>query len=69
MLERLRPHASNQFGHGFIALTETIGVAYKVTDYYYPAGERTILWNDPDPGIPWPISAGKDNRIRERPKE
>jgi dTDP-4-dehydrorhamnose 3,5-epimerase len=43
------------FGHAFLALTENVGFAYKVTDYYSPAGERTILWNDPDLAIPWPI--------------
>ncbi len=43
------------FGHAFLALTDGVGFAYKVTDYYSPAGERTILWNDPDIAIPWPI--------------
>lgn len=43
------------FGHGFAALTENVGLAYKVTDYYCPQGERTIVWNDPDLGIAWPI--------------
>lgn len=43
------------FGHAFLALTEFVGFAYKVTDYYSPAGERTIVWNDPDLGIPWPV--------------
>lgn len=43
------------FAHGFVALTEQAGFAYKVTDYYSPAGERTILWNDPDLAIPWPL--------------
>jgi dTDP-4-dehydrorhamnose 3,5-epimerase len=47
------------FGHGFLALTETVGFAYKVTDYYSPSGERTILWNDPAIGIPWPIDTAK----------
>lgn len=47
------------FGHGFLALTEVAGFAYKVTDYYSPQGERTILWNDPDLAIPWPIDAEK----------
>ena len=42
------------FGHGFLALTEEVGFAYKVTDFYSPAGERTILWNDPELAIPWP---------------
>jgi dTDP-4-dehydrorhamnose 3,5-epimerase len=43
------------FGHGFAALTENVGLAYKVTDYYCPAGERTLVWNDPEIGIEWPI--------------
>lgn len=43
------------FGHAFLALTDQVGFAYKVTDYYSPAGERTIVWNDPDLGIQWPI--------------
>ncbi len=45
------------FGHAFLALTDVVGFAYKVTDYYSPAGERTIAWNDPDIAIPWPVSA------------
>lgn len=44
------------FGHAFVALTDNVGLTYKVTDYYCPAGERTILWNDPDLGIVWPVS-------------
>jgi dTDP-4-dehydrorhamnose 3,5-epimerase len=45
------------FGHGFIALSETAGFAYKVTDYYSPADERTLLWNDPEIAVQWPVSA------------
>ena len=45
------------FGHAFLVLTEVAGFAYKVTDYYSPAGERTIVWNDPDLAIPWPIGS------------
>lgn len=45
------------FGHGFAVLSESAGMAYKVTDYYSPADERTILWNDPKLNIPWPVSA------------
>jgi dTDP-4-dehydrorhamnose 3,5-epimerase len=46
------------FGHAFLVLSDVAGFAYKVTDYYSPAGERTILWNDPELGIEWPIAAG-----------
>jgi dTDP-4-dehydrorhamnose 3,5-epimerase len=45
------------FGHAFLALTDDAGFAYKMTDYYSPAGERTIAWNDSDLAIPWPIDA------------
>ena len=45
------------FGHGFVALSETAGFAYKVTEYYSPADERTLLWNDSSLAIPWPVSA------------
>jgi len=44
------------FGHGFAVLTDQAGFAYKVTDYYSPAGERTIRGNDPELGIAWPIT-------------
>ncbi|MGB6130445.1 MAG: dTDP-4-dehydrorhamnose 3,5-epimerase [Acidobacteriaceae bacterium] len=43
------------FGHAFLALSDIVGFAYKVTDYYSSAGERTILWNDPEIAIPWPV--------------
>ena len=45
------------FGHAFLALTDQVGFAYKVTDYYSPAGERTVVWNDPDIAIAWPLDA------------
>ncbi len=44
------------FGHGFAVLSERAGFAYKVTDYYLPSGERTILWNDPTLAIAWPVA-------------
>lgn len=45
------------FGHAFLVLSEVAGFAYKVTDFYSPAAERTIVWNDPDLAIPWPVDA------------
>ena len=57
------------FGHGFAVLSEKAGFAYKVTDYYSPAGERTILWNDPELGIAWPIAARMQSCRRKTSRE
>jgi dTDP-4-dehydrorhamnose 3,5-epimerase len=43
------------FAHGFVVLSETAEFLYKTTDYYAPAHERCIAWNDPDLAIAWPI--------------
>lgn len=42
------------FAHGFMVLSETAEFLYKTTDYYAPAYERCIVWNDPAIGISWP---------------
>ena len=43
------------FAHGFCVLSETADMFYKCTDFYHPDDERTLLWNDPEVGIQWPI--------------
>ncbi|HJW89638.1 MAG TPA: dTDP-4-dehydrorhamnose 3,5-epimerase [Anaerolineales bacterium] len=47
------------FAHGFYVLSEWAEVVYKATDYYAPEWERTLLWNDAELGIPWPLAAGQ----------
>jgi len=42
------------FAHGFVVLSETADFLYKTTDYYSPAHERCMAWNDPVLGITWP---------------
>ncbi|MGJ7543071.1 dTDP-4-dehydrorhamnose 3,5-epimerase [Variovorax sp. LT1R16] len=44
------------FAHGFLVLTDTADFLYKTTDYYAPAHERSIAWNDPAIGIEWPLA-------------
>ena len=46
------------FAHGFLALSETVDFVYKCTALYAPQFERTLVWNDPDISIQWPIPAG-----------
>jgi dTDP-4-dehydrorhamnose 3,5-epimerase len=41
--------------HGFLALSDDTHVQYKVTDFWAPAAERTLAWNDPALGIIWPL--------------
>lgn len=42
------------FAHGFLVLSEMADFLYKTTDYYAPAFERCISWNDPELDIRWP---------------
>jgi dTDP-4-dehydrorhamnose 3,5-epimerase len=57
------------FAHGFLTLTDDVLVMYKVSDYYAPAYDSGIRWDDPDIAIPWPMSASdlivseKDRRL------
>ena len=46
------------FAHGFIVLSDWAEVIYKVTDFYASEWERTLLWNDPEIGIEWPLLDG-----------
>ena len=43
------------FAHGFVVLSETANVLYKTTDFYCPAGERCVRWDDPTLNIAWPL--------------
>jgi dTDP-4-dehydrorhamnose 3,5-epimerase len=45
------------FAHGFLVRSDVAAVTYKTTAFYSPGGERTLLWNDPVLGIPWPLAA------------
>lgn len=44
------------FAHGFCVTSDSAEFLYKTTDYWSPAHERTLLWNDPQLAIPWPLT-------------
>jgi dTDP-4-dehydrorhamnose 3,5-epimerase len=55
------------FAHGFVVLSENAEFLYKTTDYYAPEFERSVMWNDPDIGVNWPVDyephlSGKDQK-------
>jgi dTDP-4-dehydrorhamnose 3,5-epimerase len=45
------------FAHGFCVLSDELNVEYKCTELYDPGGELSILWNDPELAIAWPLPA------------
>jgi dTDP-4-dehydrorhamnose 3,5-epimerase len=46
------------FAHGFLVTSASVEFLYKCTDFYDPASERSVLWNDPALGIGWPLPSG-----------
>ena len=49
--------------HGFVVLSEEAEVEYKCSDFYHPESEVSVLWNDPEIGVEWPI---EDPTLSER---
>lgn len=45
------------FAHGYCALTDDVDFLYKCSERYFPDDERTIIWNDPQIGIDWPVDS------------
>ncbi len=44
------------YAHGFVVTSEIADFQYKCTDYYQPADEGGVAWDDPDIGIDWPVN-------------
>jgi methylation protein EvaC len=53
------------FAHGFLVLSERAEFEYKATDFYAPEHERTILWNDPDLAIDWPLTGPPELSVKD----
>ncbi len=47
------------FAHGFYTVSPWAELLYKVTDFYAPEWDRTLIWNDPAVGIDWPLVNGQ----------
>lgn len=57
------------FAHGFLVLSPSAEVLYKVSQPYDPGGEHTILWSDPELAIPWPLDQLPETRPLLSPKD
>ena len=55
------------FAHGFIVLSESAILSYKVDNYYKPESESGIIWNDPDLNIDWKVNK-KEIIVSEKDK-
>jgi dTDP-4-dehydrorhamnose 3,5-epimerase len=54
------------FAHGFVVLSEFAHFVYRCTDFWSPANERSILWNDPDLNVTWPIPRGVEPQVSSK---
>jgi len=57
------------FAHGFIALSESADVLYKASGYWNKECERSLLWNDPEIAIQWPLDITADTLAVISPKD
>jgi len=51
------------FAHGFYVVSPQAEFQYKCTDFYDPASEQTLAWNDPAVGIQWPLMPGVETLL------
>lgn len=56
------------FAHGFLSLKDNTDLTYKCTDVYASRHERTVMWNDPDIGIDWPLAPGEAPLVSSKDK-
>lgn len=56
------------FAHGFAVLSDVAVFQYKCDNFYAPASEGAIAWNDPDIAIPWPVPAS-DVELSEKDRK
>ncbi|WKY43083.1 dTDP-4-dehydrorhamnose 3,5-epimerase [Eubacteriaceae bacterium ES2] len=61
-------YISEGFAHGFLTLTESAELCYKVSEFWHPNDELGIPWDDPDINIDWPIKKGQIPFLAEKDK-
>lgn len=56
------------FAHGFYVTSESAEFVYKCTDYYAPEYEQSVVWNDKDLAIEWPLVNGFEPLLSDKDK-
>ena len=56
------------FAHGFVALEDNTQFLYKTTNYYSKECERSIVWDDADIAIEWPVESGLELKLTDKDK-
>jgi len=51
------------FAHGFYVTSDYADFIYKCTDFYHPASEKSLAWDDPTVGIAWPVPPGETPQL------
>lgn len=51
------------FAHGFYVISDYAEFVYKCSDYYHPASEVSLLWNDEQLAIDWPLVDNKTPQL------
>jgi len=46
------------YAHGFLTLSQEAEILYKATDFYHPESDASVLWNDSELDIQWPLASG-----------
>lgn len=57
------------FAHGFYVTSDHAEFLYKCTDFYDPASERTLAWDDPQIGIQWPLVPGVPTQLSAKDQQ
>lgn len=57
------------FAHGFYVISDSAEFVYKCTDYYNPAAEHSLLWNDEKVGIKWPMGESEEPLLSLKDKQ
>jgi dTDP-4-dehydrorhamnose 3,5-epimerase len=57
------------FAHGFYVVSPQAEFMYKCTDFYDPASEQTLAWDDPTVGIQWPLVPGVETLLSAKDRQ